>query len=231
MTSVVMVDDEADAPPRAGRVAGVLYLLTFTASIPALWLLGPVLDDPDFVRGTGPVPGVVAGAVLDLVNAAACVGTAVVLWPWLRRSRPASALGFVASRLMEAAIIAVGVVCLLAVVTLRQAGTGGEAEIAVAAGLVAVRDWTFLLGPGLMSAVNALLLGSMMYTTRLVPRVIPVLGLVGAPLQLASVAATLWGFADQVSALAAVAVVPIFLWELSLGLWLTVRGFGRGVRA
>lgn len=209
---------------RTALLAGLLYLLTFVASIPALPLLAPVLNDPLFVQSPGPAPGVVAGGLLDLINAAACVGTAVVLYPIVRRWGAAGALGFVTSRVLEAAIIALGVISLLAVVTLRSAGAG-DAELAVAHALVAVRDQTFLLGPGLMPAVNALLLGRLMFRSRLVPRLIPVLGLVGAPLQLASVLATMFGVNDQVSVASAIAVVPIFCWELSLGLWLAIRGF------
>lgn len=212
---------------RAARLAGALYLLTFLASIPAVALLGPVLGDPRYVLGPGADAQVVAGTLLDVVNALACVGTAVVLFPLLRRHGESLALGFVASRLVEAAVILVGVVSLLAVVTLRQQGAGAADPAAlVVAGqaLVAVRDWTFLLGPGVMAAVNALLLGTLVYRSRRVPRVIPLLGLVGAPLLLASGIATLFGVNDQLSAWSAVAVAPIFLWELSLGLWLLVKG-------
>jgi hypothetical protein len=212
---------------RAARLAGALYLLTFLASIPAVALLGPVLGDPGYVLGPGADAQVVSGTLLDVVNAFACVGTAVVLFPLLRRHGESLALGFVASRLVEAAVILLGVVSLLAVVTLRQQGTGAadaDALVAVAGALVAVRDWTFLLGPGVMAAVNALLLGTLVYRSRRVPRVIPLLGLVGAPLLLASGVATLFGVNDQLSAWSAVAVAPIFCWELSLGLWLLVKG-------
>jgi len=214
---------------RAGLVAGLLYLVTFVSSIPALLLLAPVLEDPGYVLSPGADVEVTWGAVLDLVNAAACIGTAVVLFPVIRRRGEARALGFVASRLMEAAIIVVGVVSLLAVVTLRQAGGDGVAgdagaRLAVAQSLVAVRDWTFLLGPGLMAGINALLLGSLMYTSRLVPRAIPLLGLVGAPLHLTAVAASIFGANEQTSTWSALAVAPIFVWELSLGLWMTLKG-------
>lgn len=208
-------------------LAGVLYLATFLASIPAVFLLGPVLDDPAYVLGDGADTRVLAGAALDIVNALACIGTAVVLLPVVRRQHEALAQGFLASRVLEAAIILTGVVSVLAVVTLRQdppAGTDPDTLVAVAAGLVAVRDWTFLLGPGLAVA-NALLLGTLMYRSRLVPRVIPVLGLVGAPLLLAANAATFFGLTEQVSVVSALALPGIFFWELSLGVWLVVKGF------
>lgn len=209
---------------RTALIAGLLYLVTFAASIPALPLLDPVLHQSGFVTGTGSATSVLAGALLDLVNAAACVGTAVVLYPVLRRHGEVGALGFVTSRVLEAAIITAGVMALLSVVSVR-AQSLGEAAVPMATALVAFRDWTFLLGPGLMSAVNAALFGSVLLRSRLVPSVIPLIGLVGAPLQLAAVMATYFGVNTQLSVWSAIAVVPIFLWELSVGLWMSVRGF------
>jgi Domain of unknown function (DUF4386) len=121
-------------------------------------------------------------------------------------------------------------VSLLAVVTLRQdlagaPGTDTASLVTTGQALVAVRDWTFLLGPGLMPGINALLLGWLLYRSGLVPRVIPLMGLIGAPLLIASATATLFRGNDPVTVLAAIATVPIFLWELSLGLWLVVKGF------
>ncbi len=169
-----------DPVRRTALVAGLFYLLTFAASIPAVFLLDPVLNDADFIVGSGTDGRVVLGCLLDLVNAVACVGTAVVLFPIVKRQNEAVALGFVTSRLFEAAVIVIGVVSLLAVVTLRQDGAAGaDAATLVTEGqaLVAVRDWTFLLGPGLIPGINALLLGSLMYQSGLVPRLIPVMGL------------------------------------------------------
>lgn len=218
-----------DTDRRTARLAGALYLLTFASSIPALLLLSPVLDDARYVLGPGADARVTAGLLLDLVNAAACVGTAVVLHRLLRADAPARALGFVTSRVLEAAIIAVGVLSLLAVLTLRQDVAAGAvphegAALVTAHALVALRDWTFLLGPGLVSAVNAALLGSVLLQHRRVPRAIPLLGVVGAPLQIVSVLLTALGHNSQLSALSAVAVLPIFAWELSLGVWLVARG-------
>ncbi|MDM7854964.1 DUF4386 domain-containing protein [Cellulomonas alba] len=218
-----------DATRRAARTAGALYLLTFVASIPAVALLQPALDGPAYVAGAGQDTRVLLGGLLDVVNAVACIGTAVVLFPVLRRWSEARALGFVASRVMEAAIILTGVASILAVVTLRQQVASGDLGVAsvqgVAAGLVEVRDWTFLLGPGLVPAVNAALFGSVLLQSRLVPRWIPMTGLVGAPLLAASAVATVLGANEQSSALSAVLTLPIFVWELSVGLWMLVKGF------
>ena len=213
---------------KSALAAGVLYLITFAASIPAVILLHPVLSNPNYVVSAGADTQVTAGAFLDLVNALACIGTAVALFPVVRRVSESLALGFVASRVYEAAVIMIGVVSILAVVALRQAGTTGgdpSALIAVGRGLVAVRNATFLLGPGLAPAINALLLGTLLYRSRLVPRVIPSLALIGAPLLLSATIGTMFGVNQSVSAWTGIATLPIFLWELSVGLWMTFKGF------
>jgi hypothetical protein len=215
---------------KTALVAGLFYLITFAASIPAVFLLGPVLNNADYIVSSGADTRVLWGCFLDVVNALACIGTAVALFPVVKRQNEATALGFVTSRMLEAAVILVGVVSLLAVVTLRQdlaavPGTDTASLVSTGRSLIAVRDWTFLLGPSLMPGINALLLGSLMYRSRLVPRLIPVMGLIGAPLLIASATATLFRSNDPVTVLAAIATAPIFLWELSLGVWLVVKGF------
>ncbi len=220
-----------DPMRKTALVAGVLYLITFIAGIPpAAFLLGPVLDDPNYIisAGAGADTQVLFGAFLDLVNALACIGTAVALFSVVKRQHEGFALGFVTTRLFEAAVIIIGVLSLLAVVTLRQTGAAGaEAATLVTVGqaLVAVRDGAHLLGPGVIPGLNALLLGYLMYRSRLVPRVIPTMGLIGAPLFLVSASASILGFNEQVLVLSVIAVIPIALWELSLGLWLTFKGF------
>jgi hypothetical protein len=219
-----------DSMRKTALVAGVLYLITFISSIPAVFLLDPVLSNPNYIVGAGADTQVIGGAFLDLVNAIASIGTAVALFSVVRRQNEGFALGFVTARMFEAAVIVVGVVSILAVVTLRQAGaTGADAASLVTTGraLVAIRDWTFLLGPSLIPGVSALLLGYLMYRSRLVPRLIPTLGLVGGPLLISSAVGTMFGVNDAVSLWSGVALLPIFLWELSLGLWMTFKGFQR----
>jgi Domain of unknown function (DUF4386) len=214
------------AARRTALVAGAFYLLTFAASIPALILLGPVLQHTDYIVGAGSGTRVTWGCVLDVGNAFAGIGTAVTLFPVVKRQNEAGALGFVTSRVVEAAVILIGVVCLLAVVTLRKdQATDANTLVAIGRALVAVRDWTFLLGPGLMPAMNALLLGTLLFRSRLVPRAIPATGLIGVPLQLTAAALTLFGVVDQVSGPAALLTVPIALWEFALGVYLVVKGF------
>lgn len=214
---------------KRARTAGALYLVTFVTSIPTLRLYEPILGNPDFVLGAGGSDSVLWGAFLEVVLAFACIGTAVMLFPLARRQSETAAVGFVGARVVEAGLILVGVVSLLSVVTLRDDGVGvgaGDEFSLVTAGraLVAVHDWTFLLGQSLMPVVNALCLGYALLRSGLVPRIIPVVGLAGAPLLLASDIAIFWGVYAQDTAPAALAALPIAVWEFTLGLWLLVKG-------
>ena len=175
-----------DSLRRTALIAGVLFIITFVASIPAVLLYGPVLSDPNYVIGSGADARIPLGALLEVVTVIANIGTAVVLFPVLRRQNEGIALGYVAARLVEGTFIVVGIVCLLAVVTLRQdfaLAPGADKAAFVTAGkaLVAVHDWTFLFGPGFLGAGfgNGILLGYLMYRSALVPRPMAWLGLVG----------------------------------------------------
>jgi Domain of unknown function (DUF4386) len=218
-----------DPMRRTAFVAGVLYLATFVFSIPAAFgFYDSVLHNHRFVLGAGGgVGGVLWGGLFEVITGLAGIGTAVVLYPVAKRYSRNGALGFFASRTLEASIIFVGVLSLLSVVTLRQdlAGSHPTGLVTVARSLVAVKDWSFLLGPGFLSAVNAICLGTVMYRSRLVPRIIPTIGLIGAPLLLASSVGTLFGLHDQVSATASLLALPVAAWEFSLGMWMMVKGF------
>lgn len=207
---------------RTALVAGVLYLLTFV-SIPTLALYGPV-HDPKYIVGPGPDTGVFVGGILEMIVALAGIGTAVVLFPVVKRQEESVALGFVASRVLEAATIFAGVAFLLSVVTLRQAGVGADALVTGRA-LVAMYDRMFLVGQSFMPAVNGALLGWLLYRSRLVPRALPLLAFIGVPLLIGSDVAVLFGLIGRSSSPAALAALPIALWEFSLGVWLVVKGF------
>jgi Domain of unknown function (DUF4386) len=207
---------------KTALVAGVLYLLTFV-SIPTLALYGSV-HDPNYVVGPGPDTAVLFGGVLEVIVALAGIGTAVVLYPVLKRQNQAAALGLVGSRVLEGAGILAGVACLLAIVSLRQAGAGPGALV-TGQTLAILYDRIFLLSQSLMPIVNDLLLGYLLYKSRLVPRVLPWLAFIGAALLLASDLAVLFGLVERVSALPAIAALPVALFEFSLGVYLTVKGF------
>jgi hypothetical protein len=216
-----------DATRKAALAAGLFYIATFVFSIPALGLYDGVVNDPNFVLGAGSDQGVLWGGLIEVITALTCIGTAVAVYPVIERYGPGRAVGFVASRTLEAAVILTGVVAVLAIYTLRQAlaGTDAVGLTATASALVAVKDWTFLLGPGVMPAINALCFATILYQTRLVPRWIPTLGLIGAPLLLLATTGTLFGAWEQVSTPSLIAVVPIATWELSVGVYMIIKGF------
>jgi hypothetical protein len=226
-------------PQKIARVAGVLLVITFITSIPAqLILYAPVLHNPDYILGGGAADnGVASGAFLELLLIIANIGSAVVLFPVLKRVNEILALGYVTARVIESAFIAVGLLGLLTLVTLRQdlagaANADAGSLLTVGKSLVALHDWTFLLGPGFVVGVgNGLILGYLMYRSRLVPRAMAVLGLIGGPLIIASGVAVLFGVIEAGGGWQVIATIPEFFWELSLGIWLIVKGFNRSALA
>jgi Domain of unknown function (DUF4386) len=220
-----------DPTRKIALAAGVAYLVTFAASIPQLKLFAAVIADPaGYISNPGSNAALQWGSVLEFLTAASGVATAVLLYPVARRVSRSAAIGFVTSRVVEATLILVGVVCILSVVTLQQhlaGATGAQAQALGVAGesLVAMRQWTFLLGPGVMAGVNDLILGYVLYRSGLVGRIIPIIGLVGGPVILVSDLATILGVWDQVSTPALLLALPVAVFEFSVGVHLTVRGF------
>jgi hypothetical protein len=216
-----MAEDQRNA-----RIFGVLFLITFVTSIPALALYQPVLDDPaGYIAGGGKDNQIYLGALLELLLVIANVGTAVVVFPILRRQNEILSLGYVTARLVECTFIAAGIFLVLGIVSLRQ-DSPDAADLAVS--LAALKDWTFLLGPGfIVGWGNGLILGYLMYSSRLVPRPMAWLGLIGGPLIILSGIGVLFEWWDAGTTVPAITVIPEFLWELSLGIYCAVKGFRR----
>jgi Domain of unknown function (DUF4386) len=213
---------------RIALAAGVLFIVTFITSIPALYLFEPVLRDPaGYIAGSGADnTRILVGATLELLLIVANVASAVVLFPILKRQNEMLALGFVTARIVESSFIAIGLVSVLGVVSLQQAGATGADAGTIGVTLAAIKDWTFLLGPGFIVGIgNGMLLGYLMYRSGLVPRRLAMFGLVGGPLICASGILVLVGVVDEGGTVQAIATIPEFIWELSLGIWLTVKGF------
>lgn len=214
-----------DTTRKLGLATGLFYLGTFVFSIPAVGLYAGVLDDPNWVLGAGTDGGALWGGLIEILTGLTCIGTAVAAYPVIKRFGAGRAAGFVASRTLEAAMIFTGVLAVLAVYTLRQHGGDPTSLTTMADGLVALKDWTFLLGPGLAPAVNALCFATVLRQARLVPRWIPTVGIVGAPLLVLSSTSTLFGGWEQTSSTALLFALPIGIWELAVGVYLTVKGF------
>lgn len=216
---------------KAALISGIAYIATFVFSIPVpfgLWK--DAIDRPDWILGAGSDAGVPLGAVFEILTGLTGIVTAVAVYSVLRRHSQRAALGFVTSRVVEAAIIFAGVSAIMAAYTLRTevAGTVGADNaslLTTGRALVAIKDWTFLFGPGVMAAVNALCFATVLYKSRLVPRLIPTIGLVGIPLMLFAVVGTIFGAWDQTSGTGVLLALPIAVWELSVGVYMTVKGF------
>ena len=226
MTTAVHTTAEQRVPMTTYRktalVAGVLYLLTFV-SMPTLVLYGQV-KGANYILGAGSDTAAIIGGILEIIVALAGIGTAVVLFPVLKKQNESAALGLVAARILESGTIFVGVAFILSIVTLRQTGAGAGALVTSHA-LATLYDRIFLLGQSFMPAICDLLLGFLLYKSRLAPRGLALIGIVGAPILLASYFAVLFGLLGQHAALAALSAIPVALFEFSLGVWLVVKGF------
>lgn len=207
---------------KTSLLAGILYLLTFV-SIPTLALYGPI-HDPNYLMGTGADAGVITGGILEIIVALAGIASAIVLFPVLKSQHEGAALGLVASRILEAGTIFIGVAFLLSAVTLRQAGAGAE-SLPTSHALVTLYDRIFLLGQGFIPAINDLLLGFLLYKSRLVPKVLSLTGIIGAVPLIAGYLAVMFGVIDRISPLSALSAVLVALFEFSLGIYLVVKGF------
>ncbi len=214
---------------KIASIAGWLFIVTFVASIPAFFICyKPLLDHPNYIVGAGADGRIALGAFLEMIVIVANIGTAVALFPILKRQNESLSLGYVTARVVESVFIAVGILGLMAVVTLRQdVGAAGGASLIIAGrSLVAIHDWTFLLGPGWVVGIgNGLILGYLMYRSGVVPRRMTWLGLIGGPLIILSGTLVLFNVIEPGSSAQAIATIPEFVWELSLGIYLIVKGF------
>jgi Domain of unknown function (DUF4386) len=211
---------------RTARIFGVLFIITYITSISAVALFQPVLDDPAaYIRGEGKDTQIYLGAFLEFLLILANVGTAVVLYPIARRQNRTLAIGYVAARIIESVFLAAGIIFVLGVVALRQ-DSPDAGELAVS--LAALKDWTFLFGPGFTVPVgNGLILGYLMYKSGLVPRRVAWLGLIGGPLLLVSSTGALFEWWDRVGGVTGLLVIPEFIWEAFLGIYCAIWGFRR----
>lgn len=210
------------SPRKIAMTAGIFYLLTFV-SIPTLSLYNSV-HDPNYILGSGPDTNVFIGVILELIVALTGIGSAVALYPLLKKQNGSVALGLVGARVLEAGTIFAGTAFLLSIVTLRQSGVGADALVTGKA-LVTLYDRIFSIGQGLIPAVDDLLLGYLLYKSRLVPRALSIIGLVGAPILVIGFISVLLGLIGRFDPLAVLTAVPVALFEFSLGILLVAKGF------
>ena len=214
-----------DATRKTATVAGALFLLTEVAAIGGKLLQEPVLGAG--YLDTGAVSPARWGSLLELVLALACVGTGVVLYPVLKRHQPGVALGYVAGRVLEAVTIVIGLISILTITSLREKAVGAGASDgsrAASETLATVHDWAFQVGPNLILGVNTLLLAHLVHRSRLVPRTIAVLGLLGGSLIVASGTMLVLGVVEMYAPITFLIALPVFAWEVSLAVYLILKG-------
>lgn len=221
-----------ESAQRTARIAGLCFIGTFVFSIPALFFYDPLLNDTDYILGSGFDTRISVGALLEIFLAISGIATAVVIFPIVRRVNEAVALGYVALRTVESLIILMGVVSIMSVLTLRDdlGGTGVDEGSLTLAGqsLVAFHDTTFLLGPQFCAGFgNGLLLGYLMYKSELVPRRMALVGLIGGPLAFLGGVLALFGVFDLPSAGSFAFTALEIVWEAFIAIYWTFVGFRR----
>jgi hypothetical protein len=207
---------------KTSLVAGLLYVLTFV-SIPTLFIYSHV-KGANYIVGSGPDTPAIIGGILEIFIALAGIGTAVVLYPVLRKQNESAALGLVAARILESGTIFAGVAFILSIVTLRQTGAGAD-SLATSQGLVILYNRIFLLGQSFMPAICDLLLGFLLFHSRLVPRGLSLIGIAGGPVLLIGYFSILFGLIGQHDPIVPLFAIPVALFEFSLGLYLIFKGF------
>jgi hypothetical protein len=216
-------------------LVGVLYLLAAVTAIIGFALYQPILNDPDYIlKGAAHETQVIWGAFNELILAFSVIGISVLMFPIINKENESIAIGYVCFRLLEAILIIIGMISLLSIVTLSQefetaAAPNGSSYLIAGKSLVILHNWTFLFGPNLALGPGTLMMSYFLYDSKLVPRFISVLGLVGGTLVLACALLVIFGVFLQVSVWGAILAFPVFAYEMSLAVWLIAKGFNSSV--
>lgn len=214
-------------------IVGVLFILAAVSSIIGLLLYDPILNGPDYLmKGSEHANQVILGAVMELILVCSAIGTSIMLFPLLRKHNESIALGYVCFRFLEAVIIIIGIISVLSLLTLSQdfvKATDPNASSYQASGILlkAVHGWTFMLGPNFMLGINTMMCSYLLYKSRLVPRFISFMGQTGATLIFIAALLEMFGIILQLSTWGAVLAIPVALYEMTLAVWLIVKGFSK----
>lgn len=211
-------------------IIGALFLIAAVASIVGRLFYGPILNDPEYIISGSSHSPTSWGAILEIITAFAVIGTSVTLYPTLKEYNERMALAAVCFRLAEATFIVIGILCLLTIVTLNlqlAKALHPDTTSYLLAGklLVAFHNWTFLYGPNVLLGPSTFMTAYILYKTKLVPRFVSVLGLAGGPMIFSCGVLVTLGLFDQISVWGALLAIPVFTYEMSLAIWLIVKGF------
>lgn len=221
----------------ATTVVGLFYVLAAVLAILGLLLYTPILSGSAYlIQGAEHKNQVLLGVVMELLVVGSVIGTAVGLFPFFRKYNERLALWYLCFRFLEATLITIGIISVLSLLTLSQAfvATGASnASAFQAAGtlLIAIHTWTFLLGPSFMLSVNTMTYSYILYQSRLVPRLIAVMGFTGATLVFLEAVLVLFGVVSQVSVWGALLALPVAAFEMTFAVWLIVKGFNPSATA
>lgn len=207
------------------RAAGLFYFITWVSSIVGLIMYGPILNHSEYIFDSISRGHIVTGAFLEIICALGNIGTGLALYPIIRRHSESLALGYVVLRTVEASIIMVGVLPLLGLLTLHQDVPSAAGTAGIQSALIAMHNFSFILGPSLICGVNTMTLAFLLHRSGLVARFIPLLGLFGGALVFFSGVWQLFGALDQVSKATGLMAIPVFAWEISLASFLFFKGF------
>lgn len=216
---------------KSALIVGVLFILAAVTAIIGLILYDPILNGPDYLmKGSEHANQVILGALMELMLVVSAVGTATTMFPILRKYNETIALWHVFFRFLEAVIITIGIISVLSLLTLSRefaAAAAPDSASFQASGIVlkAIHDWTFLLGPLFMLGINTMMYSYIFYKSKLVPRFIPILGMTGATLVFICALLVMFGVIQQVSVLGAILALPVAANEMTLAVWLIVKGF------
>jgi len=222
---------------KAAKMVGIFFILAAVTAIIGLKLYDPILNGHDYlVEGSKHANQVIFGAIMELILVASAIGTSTTMFPFLRMYNETIALWHVFFRFLEAVIITVGVISVLSLLTISKefVATGATNITAFQASgtlLKAVHDWTFLLGPNFMLGINTMMYSYIFYKSRLVPRFIPIIGMIGATLVFAAAILEMFGVFSQISVWGGIMSLPVAANEMILAVWLIVKGFNESALA
>ena len=214
-----------DSTRNTARIAGIFYLITWVTSIVGLAMYGPILDHSVYSFDSISKGQIVTGTFLEILTALSVIGTGLALYPIVKRASESLALGYVVLRTLEAGIIMVGTLPLLALLTLNRDLPGTAGTVGIQSVLISMHNFSFILGPSMACGVNTVTLALLLHRSGLVARFIPLLGLFGGTLVFVSGTLQLFGAIDQVSKATVLMAIPVFAWEISLASFLFFKGF------
>ncbi len=211
-------------------ITGVFFIAAAATSIIALKLYQPALSGDFLLQTSQNAQAVAFGALNELLLVATAAGTGIMLYPYLRRYNEQLGLAYFCFRLLEAIFILIGTLAVLGIVSLSKAYTANPATdkttyTAIGTTLIAIHDWTFMLGPNFMLGINTFIYSYVFFKSRLIPRAISAIGILGAVMIFIAAHLEMFGVMPQLSTGGMLMAIPIFVYEMTLAVWLIVKGF------